>query len=91
MNGTSFNWEHFQYEEKRAKGGMIGMTVWVTVWGKKERERGTISMIQMEKEPGKRTSRKSMEKAQKRLIMFKAERSQNIFRDIYVYNIIQHT
>ena len=44
-------------------------------------------MIQMEKEPGKRTSRKSMEKAKKRLIMFQAERSQNIFRDIYVYNI----
>ena len=39
MNGTSFNWEHFEYEEKKAKGGMIGMTVWVTVWGKKERER----------------------------------------------------
>ena len=51
MNGTSFNWEHFEYEEKRAKGGMIGMTVWVIVWKKRERERerGAISMIQMEK------------------------------------------
>lgn len=31
----------------------------------RERERGAISMIQMEKEPGKRTSRKSMDKAKK--------------------------
>ena len=58
MNGTSFNWEHFEYEEKKAKGGMIGMTVWVIVWGKKrerERERSNINDTD-----GKRTGKKNI-------------------------------
>lgn len=87
---ATFKQENMEGERKWAKGGIIEITVYNTVykcifvyaptfhsyW------KGVIPVIQREKEQGKRVSGKTIEKSRKHQLYFKQKESQNILRSL---------